>query len=246
MTVLDLITQSFAEIGAYAQGEVPTAADAQFALIKLNNMLDSWNAQRLKVYTTIFTQYTLVPNLQPHTIGPTGATFTIAQRPVRIDAANILLTNITPPYIKVPLNIRNDQWWQNQRVPSITTSLPTDLYYAPSWPNGQLYFWPIPTVALGVEIWSWTLLLEFTALTQIVSFPPGYRSALIYSLAVELANAFGKTVTPSLAELTRRGFDYIHMNNADSPLISTTDSGIPNYNTRHLPSFNWKTGSSGY
>lgn len=245
MTVLDLITLALAEIGAYAQGETPTSADAQFALTKLNNMLDSWNAQRIKVYTTIFTQYTLVPNLQPHTIGPSGATYTVTQRPVRVDACNILLNNVSP-YVKSPVNIRNDQYWQNQPVPTVTTTLPTDLYYSPAWPNGQLYFWPIPTVAYGVELWTWQLLTEYSSLVTDVSVPPGYRSALIYSLAVELANAFGKAVSPSLAELARRGMDYIQSNNSDSPLISTTDSGIPDASRKQMPSWNYRTGSSGH
>jgi hypothetical protein len=243
MTVLDLITLAFAEIGAYAQGEVPSAADAQFALQKLNNMLDSWNAQRLKVYTTIFAQYTLVPGLQPATIGPSGATYTVAQRPVRIDAANILLNNVVP-YVKSPLNIRNDQFWQNNPVPTIGTTLPTDLYYSPAWPNGQLYLWPIPTVAYGLELWSWQLLSEYSALTTIVTLPPGYRNAIIYSLAVELSNAFGKAVSTSLGVLAMNAINYIQMNNADSPIIATTDSGIPSSSRKQIPSFNWRTGSS--
>lgn len=245
MTVLDLITLSLAEIGSYAQGEVPTAADAQFAFTKLNNMLDAWNAQRLKVYTTTFQQFTIVPNLQPATIGPSGATYTATQRPVRIEAANVILNNVTP-YVKSPLNIRNDQFWQNNPVPTVTTTLPTDLYYSPAWPNGQLYLWPIPTIAYGLELWFWTLLNEFATINDTVSFPPGYRSALIYSLAVELSNAFGKAVSPSLAQLAINGVNYIQENNSDSPIIATTDSGIPDVGRKQIPSFNWRTGSSGY
>lgn len=242
MTVLDLITEALAEIGAYAQGEVPTAADAQFALSKLNRMLDAWNAQRLFVYTTTFAQYTLVPNLAPHTIGPTG-TYVVAQRPVKIEAANVLLNN-SVPYVKSPINIRNDQFWQNQPVPNVTSSIPTDLYYSPAWPNGQLYFWPVPTTAYGVELWYWQLLSEFADLTTIVSFPPGYRDVLAYQLAVSMCPAFGKAASSELIALTKIARDAVFQNNCDAPSIATTDSGIPDQNYKNLPSFNYKTGSS--
>lgn len=240
-TVLDIITDSLSEIGSYAQGEVPSAADAQFALRKLNRMLDAWNARRLMIYTTTFAQYTLVPGLIPHTIGPSGATYTVSQRPVRIEAANIILNNVVP-YVKSPLNIRNDQFWENQPVPTITTTLPTDLYYSPAWPNGQLYIWPVPTVAYGLELWYWQVISQFAALTDTVSFPPGYQNAIVYSLAVEMANAFGKQVSGSLATLANNAFNYIFGNNSDSPQIATTDSGIPDCGGKQLPSFNWRTG----
>lgn len=244
MTVLDLIQEALAEIGAYAQGETPSAADAQFALSKLNRMIDAWMAQRLFVYNLDFTQFTLVPSLTPHTIGPVGATFTVAKRPVRIEAANIVLTNVSPSVLS-PLNIRNDQWWQANRVPGVTTTLPTDLYYSPTWPNGSLYFWPIPTVAYGVQLWLWNNIAEYSSLVTVVSLPQGYRSALVYSLAEELCPSFGKQLSPSLATLATKSREIVKSPNSMSPNIATMDFGMPDVNYSNLPSFNWLTGSSG-
>ena len=245
MTVLDLITEELAEIGAYAQGEVPSAADAQFALSKLNRMIDSWNAQRLFVYDLTFQQFTLVPGLAPHTIGPVGATFTVAKRPVRIEAANIVLNNVAPAVLS-PLNIRDDGWWQNQRVPNVTTTLPTDLYYSPTFPNGSLYFWAVPSVAYGVQLWLWEILVEYTSLVTTISLPQGYRSALVYSLAEELCPSFGKVLSPSLAMLAAKSREIVKSPNSMSPNISTMDAGLPDANYSSLPSFNWRVGSSGY
>lgn len=243
MTVLDLITEALAEIGVYAQGEVISAGDANFGLSKLNRMLDAWNAQKKFAYEIEYQQYILVPNLSPHTIGPAGATYTVAQRPVKIEACNILLNNVAP-YVKSPVNIRNDQFWQNNTVPNVTSSIPTDLYYSPSWPNGQLYFWPVPTTAYGVELWFWKVISQFFALTDDVSFPPGYRDCLAYSLAIALAPSFGKSASVELVALTKVARDAVFQNNLDAPKIMTTDSGIPNQNYKNLPSFNWKTGGN--
>ncbi len=171
------------------------------------------------------------------------AAYDWAGRPVKIEACNILLNNVSP-YVKSPVNVRNDQFWQNQPVPGVTSSIPTDLYYSAAWPNGQLYFWPVPTTAYGVELWSWQLLSEFYALTADVSLPPGYRDVLVYSLAISLAPAFGKTASQELLGLTKVARDAVFQNNFDAPSIATTDSGIPDQNYKNLPSFNWKTGSS--
>ncbi len=243
MTVLDLITEAFAEIGVYAQGEVPSAADANFAMSKLNRMLDAWNAQKLYVYVVDFANYTLVPGLIPHTIGPSGATYTVAQRPVRIEAANVI-QNAGLSQVNTPLNIRPIEFWQGMTVPNVSTSIPTDLYYAADWPNGKMYIWPVPTVAYGLQLWTWKVLSEFTALTALISFPPGYRDMLAYSLAVALAPSFGKSVPVELLVLMKMAKDAVFGLNSVSPRILTTDTGIPDASYAGLPSFNWKIGSS--
>lgn len=247
-TVLDLITESLEEIGAYGQGEVPEAEDAAFALSKLQRMIDAWNAQEIKVYNTIFQQYVIVPGLQPATIGATGsgATYeTPIGRPVRIVAGNVLLNNVVP-YVKSPLNIRKEQFWENQPVPNVSSTLPTDLYYSPSWPLGQLYLWPVPQTAYGLELWFWQLLTSAVTMADVIDLPFGYRDALVYSLAIALAPSFGKDVSAALALLAKNAVNVIQGNNSGPPNIVTTDSGIPDRSRKQIPSFNWRTGQSGY
>ena len=237
-TYADLVTEALAEIGVYAQGEVPSAADMQFGISKLNRIIDSWNAKRRMVYSKDFTTYTLTPNLQPHTIGPTG-TFVVTSRPIRILNANIVLTG-TPP-VNSPLMLRDADWWANNRVQALTSSLPTDLYYNPAFANGQLWLWPIPTVAYGIQLETLFILTQVTQFLT-VSVPPGYRDALTYLLAVALSPAFGKSISGELATLTREALATIVVPNLSSPRISTWDSGMPD-NNKNRPYFNWLTGS---
>src|SRR3972149_6140403 len=87
MTIQDLCQDALLEIGVLAQGESIQAGDAAFTLGKLQRLLNSWNANRRAVYATTFVTNPLTPSLSPHTTGPTGATWTVTQRPGSIAGA---------------------------------------------------------------------------------------------------------------------------------------------------------------
>jgi hypothetical protein len=247
-TVLDLITAAILEFNGVAPGEDLPAAEAVFGLNKLNLLLDTWATDDLYVYNKDFTVYTLIPNHQPHTIGPV-ADFVVTQRPVKIEAANLVLTTSTPNQ-RIPLGIRDDDWWADQRIRSLANTTPSDLFYSPNWPNGQINLWPVPTLAYGIELETWVLLSKFvdipngaTALNQTFSFPPGYQAALTYSLAETLCEAFGKPVGPMLAASARNARSKIQNLNLESPRISTTDSGLPRSGASRT-GYSFRTGQS--
>src|ERR1700691_2312354 len=80
---------------------------------------------------------------------------TLATRPVKIADANIILNNVTP-IVKVPLVVHNGKqgkdWWIANTVPNVPSTIPTDLYYNPRYPNGEIYLWPEQTVNYGLEL----------------------------------------------------------------------------------------------
>ena len=51
-TAGDQINAALRLIGQLAEGETPSAATSQDALVALNQMLDSWSTERLAVYST--------------------------------------------------------------------------------------------------------------------------------------------------------------------------------------------------
>lgn len=240
-----IITAAIGEINAVAAGESPTAAELSFGLDKLNRLIDAWNAERLAIYTQNFTQYTLVPNLSPHTIGPTGntptPTFTCqGTRPVKILGANLVINTSSPSY-NIQINIRDADWWLMQSVQGLTTTYPTDLYYEPDWPNGSLYFWPVPTTAYPVQLETLTNLGSFPTLGTTFTLPPGYWDAIVYNLALSLCPSFGKTPGPILISEARRTKMAIKSLNAVMPRIATGGGGLPQ-GGGNRPSFNWRTG----
>lgn len=222
--VTDLIANAMKEIGALAPDETPSGAEQTNVLGKANRLIDRWNTQRLYTYNVGFVNYTLTPNLQPHTIGPTG-TFSVTVRPVEIMAAALILNNVTPN-VTMPLTLRDDTWWANQRVKPLTTSVPTDLYYSPDFPNGSLFLWPIPTTAYGLELET-RFILTTLAIGGTLNLPPGYEDAITLSLAEDICSMFNKIPNPMLTSSAMRARAAIKATNSFSPRISTVDAGMP-------------------
>jgi hypothetical protein len=232
VTYLDLITNALSEIGVARAGDVLSPEDANFALGILGRMLDEWNADRRAVYASVLAPYTTT-GVSPHTIGPAGATFTVAQRPVSLEGATRLESGV-----RTPLTIQTRPWWLAQSMPALGGTV-TDVYYEPDWPLGKLYFWPVPS-GVQVELLTSVLLDSTLALTDDFSLPPGYQGAIEKSLAEECATPFGQEVSAKLEKLAAAARARIFGNNDAVHPYRTRDAGMPcggggstfNYRTR--------------
>lgn len=240
MTIQEVVTGALVEIGVARGGDAPRSEDADYACTILNRIFDDLNAEDAGVYGDTFVPYTLTPNLHPHTIGPTG-TFVVTQRPEAIGGANLVLTTVTPS-VRQPIYVRDRAWWLNQRIRDLATSFPTDLFYRPDWPNGELNFWPVPTAALQVELMT-RILLAAVALTDTFSLPPGYQSFLTLTLAEQICEPMGQPLSPGLVQHAQQARARVFGRNTVTPRLHTADAGIPrgrrsgrgfNYLTRRL------------
>ena len=61
-TAGDQINGALRLIGQLAEGEEPSAATANDALAALNQMIDSWNTERLSVFSTPDQVFSWLPN----------------------------------------------------------------------------------------------------------------------------------------------------------------------------------------
>ena len=75
MTWEELITDALFEIGAYSPGDPIEAPVMAIGQRWLNRIIDRWAALKRYAYGQQFNPYQIIPNLQPHTLGP-GATVT--------------------------------------------------------------------------------------------------------------------------------------------------------------------------
>ena len=240
-----------------AQG-IPSASQYQECLDILNTLIDQWAALRKNSWTTTFNLYTLTPNHQPHLMGPglIAPDFAVSQRPVRIESAALVLTGngtpnpapdppANPPgavntNVDVPLNIRDAQWWANQRVKGIATNVPTDLYPEYDWDSLQLWLWPIPSFAYGLRLQTWVGLSQFSSVAAKFSAPPSYFDALYLSLGEKLPTLFEVPMPEELPELARKARIAMQSNNQKSPRISSADVGTQG---RQKGDFNYYTGT---
>lgn len=200
MIALDLIKSSMRLIGALGSGEEPSSAEASDALMVLNQMLDSWNADRLTVFTITIAEFTLVVNQQVYTYG-VGGDFNAA-RPARIDRISIIsLTNPSQP-LELPLDLYTDWDWQQVPVKNIQTTLPQAVYDDGAFPLRNLSFWPIPTAVVKTRIYGWTALTSYANLTTDNNYPPGYIEALRYNLAIRLIAEMPGEYNPIMVSTT--------------------------------------------
>lgn len=225
--VLDICTDALTEINAYGPSDPPiSAGDGALCLRLLNQEVDAWAARKVYAYNVNFQPFTLTPNHGPHLIGPGLAApdFAAAQRPVRIEGATLILNTVTPA-VDVPLVLRDDDWWRNQRVKGLKSNVPTDLFYSPDWPNGALNFWPVPNFAYGARLELWGLISQFASLNDPVSLPPAYRKALRLTMALRYCRPFGRPIPDGLKEDAAEARYDVQRNNIKSPRIGTADIG---------------------
>jgi hypothetical protein len=240
LAVATLCQDAAEELNLVMVGEALDANDAFVILRKLNTLIDLWNAQREAIYATQAREFTLVPGLAPHTIGPAGATFTVSQRPVAIDGASFIYeTGSTPVY--TPILVRDMPWWDAQPIPGLATSVQTDVAYNPTVPLGELYFWPVPTTQARVSLFMRAVLAEVT-LTDHVTLPPGYRAAVTLTLAEDIATAFGRDVPAKTEQRAREARAVIFANNDLTPPYATVDAGMPGHQAVRASTRNWQTG----
>lgn len=207
-------------------------------MIFLNQQIDYWSARGCYAYTTHFDLYTLTPNHQPHLIGPglSSPDFSATMRPVRLESASVVI----PGQVDQPINLRDNAWWAGQRMKSMTSNMPTDLYYQPDFPNGALYLHPVPTAAYGIRLESDVVLHQFASLDDPFIAPPAYLAAVTLTLAEELCDLWE---VPTPANLPRRALkarDALQSNNNLPPRIASADWGT---NSSPSADFNWLTGT---
>lgn len=202
MTVLDLITAAMQEIGAIATGETVSAADAQAALTRLNGMIDLWQGERLTIYNLNRQTFSFITNQQAYTIGPTaGADWTYTVRPVWIQHAGVVWTS-GGIETEIPMKFLTDDEWAATRVKAVGSSLPTHLYYNPTFPLGTISFWPYPTdSSVDVALYVPLPMTVVPDLVTVLVLPPGYEEAMRYNLAVRLAPIFGRQIDQTVAAL---------------------------------------------
>lgn len=188
-TALDLISSALRLINVMAAGE-PTPIDmANDSLEVLNDMIDSWNADRLAIYTIQSNDFPFVLNQQTYTLG-TGGNFNIPRPPKITGMSTIQLNNGNVP-VEIPIAMYTVEDWQTKvPVKSVQGSIPLICYDDQAFPLRNLNFWPIPNAPLNdVRIYSWAALPAQSLASQVV-FPPGYRQAFRYNLAALLAAEF--------------------------------------------------------
>lgn len=186
-TAGDQINGALRLIGMLAEGETPSAETSADALFALNQMIDSWSAERLMIYATQDQTFSWPQGTISRTIGPTGDF--VGNRPVQLDDSTYFRDASTG--VSFGIKIINQQQYDGIAVKTVTSTYPQVIWLNMDMPNMSMYIYPVPTRAIEFHFISVEELSQPATLATNLVFPPGYLRAFRFNLACEIATEFG-------------------------------------------------------
>ena len=211
-TAGDQINRAFRLLGILAEGETPSAAMSQDALMALNQLIESWNIERLSVFCTQDQVFTWPAGEYIRTLGPSGNF--VGLRPVLVDDA----TYYRDPGNNVSFGIKfiNQQQYDGIAVKTVTSTYPQVCFVNMGYPDITMTVYPRPTRDLEWHIISVQELTQPAELVTEMHFPPGYLRAFTYNLAMEIAPEFGVEPSPQVQRIAMTSKrDLKRINNPD-------------------------------
>lgn len=187
----DLINGALRLLGVLAEGETPSAETSADALVAMNQMIDSWNTEKLSIFNTQDQTFLWPAGEIERTLGPTGDF--VGLRPVLLEDS----TYYRDPSTNVSFGIKfiNQQQYNGIAVKTVTSTYPQVIWVNMTNPNITMTIYPKPTRVLEWHFVSVQELTQPATLATELAFPPGYLRAFRYNLACEFAPEFG--VEPS-------------------------------------------------
>lgn len=186
-TAGDQINRALRLLGVLAEGETPTAAMSNDALTAMNQMIDSWDTERLSVFSTEDQIFTWPAGQITRTLGPSGNF--AGNRPVLLDDS----TYYRDPGTNVSFGIKfiNQQQYNGIAVKTVTSTYPQVIFVNNTYPDVTMTIYPRPTRDLEWHFISVQRLDKPATLATTLLFPPGYLRAFTYNLAMEIAPEYG-------------------------------------------------------
>lgn len=230
-TGLDLVKAAMRLIQVSSVDTDLTAAELQDGIQSLNRMLDQWAVEELMLYQVKREAFELIQNQNPYTIG-LGAIWNTV-RPIKIVDAYLTLNNGNIP-VDYPMQVLNYDDYNAIRLKTLSTNFPGYIYYQPSFPIGEVYIYPLfapndPSTqgpAL-VTLTSWTPLPLITDPTAYIELPPGYWEAIVFNLAIRIAEEYQFDIRPTTVALAQNALRIIKRMNQRTVTLQT-DTALMN------------------
>jgi len=196
-TAAELIEGSLRLLGVLAEGEQPSVAVMQDSIMAMNQMIQSWDTERLSVFSTQDQVFTWPAYTMSRTIGPTGDF--VGNRPIEIDDA----TYFKDPSSGLSFGVKliNQQQYDGIAFKTVTSTYPQVMWVNNTFPDMEMTVYPVPIKALEWHIISVETLTEVSSVATDMYFPPGYLRAFRYNLACELAPEFGIEPSPQVQRI---------------------------------------------
>lgn len=196
-TAGDQINRALRLLGVLAEGETPSTATSADALVALNQMIDSWNTERLCVFSTQDQSFTWPPGQLTRTLGPSGNF--VGNRPVLLDDSTYFVDSGTG--VSYSINFVNELQYNSIALKTETSTYPQVIFVNMTFPDITMTVFPKPTQQLEWHFISVAELSQPALLATTLAFPPGYLRAFTYGLAMEFAPEFGVEPSPQVQRI---------------------------------------------
>ncbi len=218
-TVRAICVDALREIGVLGEDEAMTASQGAFALLRFQNQIDAWAADRLTLSTQSRTQITWPSSTSTQTIGPTGADIT-DQRPVWINT----MTYVNPgssPEVEVVMGPMDQDSYALQTIKALQSGLPQQFFYQTAIDTllGSIFIWPQPTQQMTLYLYAPQAVTVPVSLDTVLLGPSGYQDAFMYQLAKRLCRPFGRPVTPDLLKDAQEAWAVMKRPNVEPGLL---------------------------
>jgi hypothetical protein len=189
MTVLELANAILRKSGSIASGETLRAEALRDCIESINLLLEEWHNDGIIALSQSQT-FNVVSGTQSYTIGP--AMTWAGSKPLKIIAAYLTINTID-----YPLSIISENEYMGVADKTVSET-PTLLYYVPSESTGTVNLVGKPDQNCTITILSNKAFTAYTAGSETVTLPDGYKSALVYNVALEVWHEYEKSDPPVL------------------------------------------------
>jgi hypothetical protein len=198
-TVRAIVSDAYLEIGVVPPGQSMTPALAALGLLRFQQILDAWQADRLSLAVQARTTFTLTSGTSTVTLGPSGADVTVSPTPLWLDTVNYVNPGSSPAQ-EVPIGQMTPDIYANLSIKELGSALPLQCFYQRSNTDGlgSLFFWPQVTQDVEIFIYSPQGVGAPATLDSVVVGPPGYARAFLFDLAFDLCAPTGTAMPESL------------------------------------------------
>lgn len=219
ITARDTITGALRLINVIGDAEEPTGTQLQTGLFSLQEMIDHWNADDQKIFTTSFFTCPVIGGKQFYTVGP-GADIDVSVRPASIHSAAVTYTNNSSLPVDLPLTILNPNEWLAIRSKQSPSVIPRFIFLDGNFPIANLYVWPLPNSSSTLNL-TLNMPLGLLEVDSAISLPPSYRMALRFNLAVALAPEYGQEASPTVQAKAIDSMRILQSNNLNINRLQT-------------------------
>lgn len=227
-TTGDLIRASMRKIGVLSAGEPLPANEGADALETLTQLVSAWSTETLLIPVVGTVQKQLIQGQAEYTIGIyPGETIPDnhieTSRPMKFIAA-LIRDEYGTDYPQEAIYVKT----YNRISRKTNESRPSRFYVREGWPLNTILFESVPyaneTLHLEV-IQPLSEILPTACLTDVINLPPGYERTLVYNLAMDLADEWGKQPSNMIAVTATEGKKWIKRNNY-RPLVLGMDRAL--------------------